>query len=129
MCDKQLWFTLWDVGHGISIWIRTPNDQNHWIDLGRTSKFSPSEYVSQIRPMYVDYLIISRPEKICLDSGILSGSPKAYTETRRYLKTTCLEISNMSIRKNLSISPENSPFQLGTRRVRQPRPKMVELGM
>ena len=25
MTDKKLMFTVWDVGHGVSIWIKTPN--------------------------------------------------------------------------------------------------------
>ena len=44
MADRELVFTLWDVGHGISIWINTPNGTNHWIDLGRTPEFSPSKH-------------------------------------------------------------------------------------
>ena len=41
MTDNKLVFTLWDVGHGVSIWIRTPNGSNHWIPLcqqGRDTK-------------------------------------------------------------------------------------------
>lgn len=61
---KQFSFTLWDVGHGISIWIRTPNGRNHWIDLGRTSKFSPAEFVARnFRTCDADFLIISYPDK------------------------------------------------------------------
>ncbi len=61
---KSLYFTLWDVGYGISIWIRTPDYQDHWIDLGCTTEFSPTEYVkANARVVSVDYLIISRPDK------------------------------------------------------------------
>ena len=57
-------FTLWDVGHGVSIWINTPNGSNHWIDLGRTLDFSPSEHVARVyRVSKIDYLIISHPDK------------------------------------------------------------------
>ena len=33
MTERKLMFTLWDVGHGVALWIKTPNDSNHWIDL------------------------------------------------------------------------------------------------
>ena len=64
MNDHELMFTLWDVGHGVSIWIRTPNGSNHWIDLGRTPEFSPSEHVGRAyRVSGIDYLVISHPDK------------------------------------------------------------------
>lgn len=28
----SMMFTLWDVGHGLCIWIKTPNGHNHMID-------------------------------------------------------------------------------------------------
>ena len=64
MTDHKLMFTLWDVGHGVSIWIKTPNGSNHWIDLGRTPEFSPSEHVGRAyRVSEIDYLVISHPDK------------------------------------------------------------------
>ena len=64
MADRKLMFTLWDVGHGVSIWINTPNGANHWIDLGRTPEFSPSEHVGRAyRVSDIDYLVISHPDK------------------------------------------------------------------
>ena len=64
MTGHQLRFTLWDVGHGVSIWIRTPNGSNHWIDLGRTSEFSPSQHVRrEYGVTAIDYLTISHPDK------------------------------------------------------------------
>ena len=64
MTDNALTFTLWDVGHGVSIWIRTPNGSNHWIDLGRTREFSPSAHVGRAyRVSEIDYLVISHPDK------------------------------------------------------------------
>ena len=64
MANRELVFTLWDVGHGVSIWINTPNGANHWIDLGRTPEFSPSEHVGDAyRVSEIDYLIISHPDK------------------------------------------------------------------
>ena len=64
MSNLNLMFTLWDVGHGVSIWINTPNGANHWIDLGRTPEFSPSEHVARsYRVSNIDYLVISHPDK------------------------------------------------------------------
>lgn len=64
MPNLRLKFTLWDVGHGVSIWINTPNGANHWIDLGRTPDFSPSEHVGRAyRVSDIDYLVISHPDK------------------------------------------------------------------
>ena len=63
MTNAKLTFTLWDVGHGVSIWIQTPNGSNHWIDLGRTSDFSPSEHVGRSYGVsQVDCLVISHPD-------------------------------------------------------------------
>ena len=64
MADRELVFTLWDVGHGMSIWINTPNGTNHWIDLGRTPEFSPSEHVGRAYHVSdIDYLVISHPDE------------------------------------------------------------------
>ena len=61
---EQLAFTLWDVGHGISIWIKTPSGANHWIDLGKTPDFSPSQHVAQTYGKgSIDYLIVSHPDQ------------------------------------------------------------------
>ena len=57
-------FVLWNVEHGISIWVVTPNGHNHWIDLGKTDTFSPSQHVYQKHGVRnIDYLIISHPDK------------------------------------------------------------------
>ena len=64
MPSRQLLFTLLAVGHGVSIWIKTPNGANYWIDLGRTPEFSPSEHVARAyRISDIDYLVISHPDK------------------------------------------------------------------
>ena len=64
MSNGKLEFTLWDVGHGVSIWLNTPNGSNHWIDLGRTPEFSPSEHVGHTYCVSsIDYLVISHPDK------------------------------------------------------------------
>ncbi len=63
-CFNQFRFTLWDVGHGLSIWIETPNGQNHWIDVGRSDNFSPSVHVAQSHGVrFIDYLILSHPDR------------------------------------------------------------------
>lgn len=63
MDKKQLWFTLWDAGRGTSIWIRTPNGEDHWIDPGRSATFSPIKCFSRLglnRP--IDFLVVSYPD-------------------------------------------------------------------
>lgn len=62
----NMMFTLWDVEHGLAIWIKTPNDHNHWIDAGHNNAtdFSPAQHVSEkYRAKSIDYLIISHPDK------------------------------------------------------------------
>ncbi|MGR3303437.1 MAG: ComEC/Rec2 family competence protein [Candidatus Scalindua sp.] len=63
---NKMIFTIWDVGHGLSIWIKTPNGNNHWIDAGRNSDsdFSPTKHVhEQYGEKELDYLIISHPDR------------------------------------------------------------------
>ncbi len=61
---SELVATIWDVGHGISIWLQMPNGTNHWIDLGATDEFSPSKHVHKNYGVKkIDYLIISHPDK------------------------------------------------------------------
>ena len=56
-------FTLWDVDHGLCIWIQTPNGQNHWIDCKKSDGFSPSEHVKKTYGVTkLDYLIISHAD-------------------------------------------------------------------
>jgi beta-lactamase superfamily II metal-dependent hydrolase len=60
--SSKFCFRLWDVGLGLSIWIQTPNGQNHWIDLGKTEDFSPSDHVSsKYGVKNIDYLLVSHP--------------------------------------------------------------------
>ena len=64
MNSDSLFFTLWDVGHGLSIWVVVPTGATHWIDVGSTPEFSPSLHVSNsFGVQTVDYLIISHPDK------------------------------------------------------------------
>lgn len=59
-------FTLWDVEHGLSIWIQTPSGQNHCIDAGHNSStnFSPFEYMkTKYNINSIDLLTISHPDK------------------------------------------------------------------
>ncbi|VGO13382.1 hypothetical protein PDESU_01939 [Pontiella desulfatans] len=62
---KQMMFTLWDVGHGLSIWIQTPNGHNHWIDAGwyPETGFCPAHHVRHhYGETELDYLVISHPD-------------------------------------------------------------------
>lgn len=63
--EKVMMFTLWDVGHGLSIWIKTPNGHNHWIDAGwyPETDFCPAHHVRHhYGETKLDYLIISHPD-------------------------------------------------------------------
>lgn len=63
--ENKMMFTLWDVGHGLSIWISTPNGQNHWIDAGKNNDtdFCPAAHVKNNYGVdELDYLIISHPD-------------------------------------------------------------------
>lgn len=70
----QISITWWDVAHGLSIWIKTPSGQSHWIDAGHNgdNDFCPAEHVKQqYGETQMDYLIISHP-----DSDHISGLPR-----------------------------------------------------
>jgi len=82
-------FTLWDVEHGLAIWIQTPNGHNHCIDAGHNN----DENFSPFHHMYygygvkkVDYLIISHPDKDHIE-GLPSlvkylGRPSVFTQNK-----------------------------------------------
>lgn len=53
---------VWDVNHGNSIWIQTPNNKYVLIDCGSndTTNFSPARYLKS-EGRSIDYLIVSHP--------------------------------------------------------------------
>ena len=94
MADRKLVFTLWDVGHGVSIWINTPNGTNHWIDLGRTPEFSPSEHVGRAYHVSdIDYLVISHPDKDHLED--LPQFKETFGDPRTLQRNKSLPAANM----------------------------------
>ena len=76
-------FTLWDVQHGVSIWVTTPKGHHHWFDLGKTLDFSPSQYVAkEYGVQSIDYLTISHPDKDHIEdllnfTQVFSPAPRA----------------------------------------------------
>jgi len=65
MDQQPLTFTIWDVGHGLCVWIQTPKGHHHWIDCGAATEndFSPAEHVNSKHGVKaIDYLIISHPD-------------------------------------------------------------------
>ncbi len=63
--QAEMMFTLWDVEHGLAIWIRTPKGHNHWIDAGRNTgqDFSPAWHVANAYgETKLDYMIISHAD-------------------------------------------------------------------
>jgi len=72
MANNKLSIRLWDVEHGLAIWIQTPNGQNHWIDTGKIAEdpqrgengFDPAGWVkSKYGVKSLDYLIITHPDE------------------------------------------------------------------
>lgn len=64
MLQNPFQLTLWDVGHGLSVWIQTPTGHNHWVDTGYLPGFSPSENVySKYGVRKIDFLTISHADK------------------------------------------------------------------
>jgi len=53
---------VWDVNHGNSIWVQTPNNKDVLIDCGSndTTDFSPALYLKN-KGRSLDYLIVSHP--------------------------------------------------------------------
>jgi Predicted hydrolase (metallo-beta-lactamase superfamily) len=59
-------FTLWDVEHGLAIWIKTPSGHHHCIDAGHNGEngFCPFHHMKKNHNVSaIDYLIISHPDK------------------------------------------------------------------
>lgn len=103
---KPMIFTLWDVGHGLSIWIKTPSGHNHWIDAGWNSDtdFDPAEHVKTVYgESSLDFLVISHPDqdhvqglpgivshlenpRVLLRNRSLSAEDKFGSETLEYQK-------------------------------------------
>ena len=76
-------FTLWDVEHGLSIWIQTPSGQNHCIDVGKNNDTDFSPYV-HMRILHnvkmLDYLIRGCPACFLILKGVVISSH----ETNRF---------------------------------------------
>lgn len=72
MANNKFSIRLWDVEHGLAVWIQTPNGQNHWIDAGKIAEdpqngktgFDPAGWVkSNYGVKSLDYLIITHPDE------------------------------------------------------------------
>ena len=62
---KKISITWWDVEHGLSVWVKTPSLQSHWIDTGHNgdTDFCPADHVKQYyNETKMDYLIISHTD-------------------------------------------------------------------
>lgn len=89
MSTNKMTFTLWDVGHGLSIWIKTPQGHNHWIDSGKNADndFSPPKHVNeQYNENTLDHLIITHPDADHIESlpDLIKylGIPRTLTSNR-----------------------------------------------
>lgn len=56
--------TIWDVEHGVSILVKTPNQKNVILDCGASPNFSPAIYLYfDLKVRRIDYLVISHPHE------------------------------------------------------------------
>jgi competence protein ComEC len=102
---KNFSFTLWDVGHGLAIWIKTPAGHNHWVDAGQNAEtdFSPAERVANYwRESKLDYLIISHP-----DADHIGGLP----DVIHYLGKPRVLSRNKSIPDDEKYGSEDREYQ------------------
>lgn len=96
---------IWDIGHGLSVRIRTPSGQNHLIDAGSDTEFSPAEH---IRDYYwqdgdkLDYLIISH-----FDADHVSGLP----DVLEYLGAPSTYLRNKSVPKDEMYGDQTLEYQ------------------
>lgn len=123
MNQQDLSFTLWDVEHGLCIWIQTPNGQDHWIDCKKTDSFSPSEHVKKNHGVTkLDYLIVSHPDTDHINDlpNLVKalGKPKALYRNKSLpdeekFKSGSLECQMMykelDTTYTSSVKPENDP--------------------
>lgn len=87
-------FTLWDVEHGLSLWIQTPAGQNHCIDVGMNTdtNFCPYKHMHyEYGVNKLDYLIISHPDKDHIE-GLpylieYLGEPKVFLRNKSFTAT------------------------------------------
>lgn len=124
-------FVLWDVGHGLAIWIKTPNGHNHWIDAGREGDFSPSWHVRhRYGETALDYLIISHPDddhicdladltenlgrpRVLLRNTTLPDHEKFESGIRDYQQVFKALDSRYNSSISSEMSPQNSAFNGG----------------
>jgi len=105
MPTKKMTFTIWDVGHGLSIWIKTPKGHNHWIDSGRNvdNDFSPPKHVNeQYNENKLDFLIITHP-----DSDHIGNLP----DLIKYLGEPRVLRRNKTLPNVLKYGDEKSEYQ------------------
>jgi len=123
MNQQDFSFTLWDVGHGLCVWIQTPSGQNHWIDCKQTPDFSPSEHVKKSYGVTkLDYLIISHPDTDHIND--LPNLVKCFGKPRALHRNTTLSDSekfksgslecqtvfkNLDTTYNCEVKPEENP--------------------
>lgn len=102
---NKMTLTIWDVGHGLSIWIKTPQGHNHWIDSGKNEDkdFSPPKHVNeQYKEKTLDYLIITHP-----DSDHIGNLP----DLIKYLGKPRVLSRNKTLPNALKYGDEQSDYQ------------------
>lgn len=86
---NKLDIRVWEVGAGLCIHIKTPNGQNHIIDAGNSTEFSPAEHIHKhywSENDQLDFLIISHQDADHVrDLGNIKnllGAPKTYLRNK-----------------------------------------------
>lgn len=118
-------FTLWDVEHGLAIWIQTPNGHHHFIDVGHNNvnDFCPYAHMREhYKVGSIDYLIISHPDHDHIEGlpNMLNtiGEPRVFTRNKSYINTLlddqstreCVDIlKNLHMRYSSPLDPAESP--------------------
>lgn len=88
MAGGDLEIVTWDVQHGVSIFVSTPNDRTIILDAGRSDAFSPVDWLKQtFRLQPLDGLIISH----------------AHADHVREISRIHLELTPLVLRRNRAV--------------------------
>ena len=124
MSNPKLMFTLWDVGHGVSIWIQYP-ERRQPLDRPRPEPRNSRRASMSAAPITypdIDYLVISHPDKDHLEDlpqfRATFGDPRVCVATSRSQPPTCSGSAHFSTRRNTPISTTGSPPPFPTTRNR-----------
>jgi len=93
---KKAKITVWDVDHGLAVWLNTPNGRDVVIDLGAGShcgdvSFSPLQYMKRNGVATIEHLIITHPHADHIDDILNLDIPVRVFARPRGLDRSALE--------------------------------------